>query len=210
MNKLTSQKKSNQLKDLGYKREDLKDWEFGKVKVFLLAGRISAGKSTVANFLFDALHYEYPSAIIKIAGFADGVKEVATQAFGWDGIKDEKGRRLLQVVGTDAGRAYNNNIWAEKAFKDNIFGTSFPPNILIFDDWRFPNEYTVWLDKPMIENVYKIRVFRDEEVISDHLSEKSLPSLITEPDYYDYRFDNNIEKNQILYKVREMLGVLEV
>lgn len=186
------------------------DWELGKIKVFLLAGRIASGKSTVANYLFDALHYEYPSAIIKIAGFADGVKQVAREAFGWNGVKDEKGRRLLQVVGTEAGREYDNNIWANKAYRDNVTNAEIIPNILIFDDWRFPNEASVWTGKPEIGEVYKIRVFRDEEIISDHLSEKSLPVSNIVPDYYDYRFDNNCEENQILAKVREMLEELNV
>jgi len=184
------------------------DWELGKVKVFLLAGRISSGKSTVATELVKALHTEYPSAIIHVRGFADGVKSVAKIAFGWDGIKDAKGRRLLQVVGTDAGREYDPDIWVKKAYADFVSGLLIPPNILIFDDWRFPNEYSHWLTKQEVGEIYKIRIFRDEEVISDHLSEKALPISEITPDYYDYRFDNNETQNKILAKVREMLEEL--
>jgi len=169
-----------------------------------LAGRIEAGKSTVAKALGKALQVEYPTASIEIAGFADGVKYVARSAFGWDGKKDKKGRRLLQVVGTDAGREYDPDIWVRMAY-ELITCAVVPSNIYIFDDWRFQNEYTYWLDKPEIGEIYKIRVFSDREKISDHLSEKSLPISEVIPDYYDYRFDNNGEENQILTKVREML-----
>jgi len=180
------------------------DWELGRIKVFLIAGRIEAGKSTVALELEKQLQELFPKALIRISGFAHGVKKVATEAFGWDGKKDKKGRRLLQVVGTDAGRAYNPNIWAEMAYNDNVFDT-VPPNILIFDDWRFPNEYEIWTDKPLIEKIYRIRVFRDSEVISDHISEKALPISPRTPDYYDYRFDNNGTKEELPKKAWQML-----
>jgi len=190
-----------------YERTELKDWQLGKIKVFLLAGRIASGKSTVGNILAGVLQERYPQAIIKISGFAYGVKSVARDSFGWDGNKDDKGRRLLQVVGTEAGREYDNDIWAKKAYNDTV-GNIMPPNIVIFDDWRFPNEYTYWLDKPEIGEIYKIRVFRDEEIISDHLSEKALPISAVVPDYYDYRFDNNGEEESIEDKVRAMVKEL--
>ena len=198
---MASQKQFNQ-----QKQTKLLDWELGKIKIFLLSGRIEAGKSTVAKILVNALQTEYPTAIITVAGFADGIKHVAHLVFGWDGIKDAKGRKLLQVVGTDAGRKYDNDIWVRKAYKDKIKSPIIIPNIVIFDDWRFPNEYDFWIDKPEIEKIYKIRVFRDEEIISNHESEWSLPTQ-GHP-YYDYWFDNNGTKNQILPKVREMLEEL--
>jgi len=186
-----------------YERTELKDWELGKIKLFLLAGRIESGKSTVATELKKGLTTEFPNAVIEIGRFASGVKNVATEAFGWDGKKDAKGRRLLQVVGTDAGREYNPDIWVKRCYEEIQAG--FPPNIIIYDDWRFPNEYDYWLNKPEIGEVYKIRVFRDGEIVSDHLSEKALPISVTIPDYYDYRFDNNGAKNQILVEIRGML-----
>ena len=105
----------------------------------------------------------------------------------------------------EAGREYNPDIWVKLAYDNSVRGKIVPPNIIIFDDWRFPNEYEYWRDKPEIGKIYRIRVFRDEEIISDHLSEKSLPISNRIPDYYDYRFYNNGEKNQILGQVREML-----
>ena len=64
------------------------DWELGKIKLFLIAGRIASGKSTVATELKKGLTTEFPNAVIEIRRFASGVKNVATEAFGWDGKKD--------------------------------------------------------------------------------------------------------------------------
>jgi len=165
--------------------------------VYLLAGRMFSGKSTVAKQLQIELWRTNPFTEISICRFAAGVKQVAYDSFGWDGVKDEKGRRLLQVIGTECGRDYNNNIWADKAYTDN------KGDVLIFDDWRFPNEYEVWLDKPEVEKVYKIRVFSEREEVSGHASEISLPDGISP--YYDYIFDNNINLMKLTYAVYEMI-----
>ena len=42
---------------------------------------------------------------VLVAHYGDLVKYVCKTFFGWDGEKDEKGRTLLQKVGTDAIRA---------------------------------------------------------------------------------------------------------
>ena len=106
------------------------DWELGKIKLFLLTGRIASGKSTVARELKKALYTEYPDAIIRISGFAYGVKDIARRCFGWDGEKDVKGRRLLQVIGMEAGREYNPDIWVKLAYDNSVRGKIVPPNII--------------------------------------------------------------------------------
>lgn len=140
-----------------------------------------------------------------IDGFAHGVKQVAVESFGWDGVKDEKGRRLLQIVGTEAGRAYNKNIWAIRAYETNLLNVYPLPNFLIFDDWRYPNEYEVWLDKPEVNRIFTIRCFRKEEQYMNHASEVSLPDEI---EYYNYGFDNNCDMALIQPRVWVMLEKL--
>jgi len=171
--------------------------------IFLFGGRMFSGKSTVAYALQDILKPYSPhiNSVI-VASFADAVKKIAMEAFGWDGIKDKKGRRLLQVIGTEAGRAYNENIWAEKAYLNYLKNVKEKPNYLIFDDWRFPNEYEIWLDKPEVINIYKIRCFRKEQKYSNHASEISLP---ISPEYYDYVFNNNIPVSSVPSVVEDML-----
>lgn len=191
----------NQSEDVKYK-----DWDRGKIKIILISGRIASGKSTLGDSLVRVLSKTYPKYIIKRHSFGHYVKEVAKRAFGWDGKKDCKGRRLLQVVGTEAGREYDSDIWVRRAY--NNISNAFPPDIVIFDDWRFENEYTYFLNRKEIGDIYKIRTFRDEEVKSEHISEKSLPTL--RKDFYDYWFDNNCSIDEIDKFTKEMIEELKI
>lgn len=182
----------------------LKDWEHGKVTIFLLSGKIASGKSTVAEALAEVLEEKYSHLLTLVMSFGFYVKDVAYSCFGWDGEKDEKGRRLLQVIGTETGRDYYNDIWVEKAYED--MQQMFPPNFVIFDDWRFENEYTYWKDKPEIGKVIKIRVHREKEITLDHISEKALPQ--SRPEFYDYYLDNNGTVEDLKDLVREMVEEL--
>lgn len=89
-----------------------------------LAGKAGAGKSTTAAAMLEALGRPYC-----IQSFASPVREIAL-AMGWDGVKDEKGRKLLVAVGM-AGRAYGADTWIKQL--------DFTKRCVI-DDVRFPNE----------------------------------------------------------------------
>jgi len=71
--------------------------------------------------------------------FAYALKKIATDCFDWDGEKDDKGRRLLQVLGTEAGREYNDNIWLDK-MREQIEKNVGYANYWLIPDTRFPNE----------------------------------------------------------------------
>jgi len=179
------------------------DWEHGKVTIFLISGKVEAGKSATAEALAKVMDEKDTPLLTQVMSFGFYVKDVAYSSFGWDGEKDAKGRRLLQVIGTEAGREYDYNMWVKQAYED-LLGM-FPPNVVIFDDWRFENEYRYFLDKPEIGKVFKIRVFRDTEKTFDHISEKSLPQSEITPDFYDYRIDNNGTVEDLKDTVREMV-----
>ena len=66
--------------------------------------------------------------------FADKLKSLAFY-FGWDGCKDEKGRKLLQDLGM-AARAYNDDFWIIQAFRTAL--ENWHPNV--YTDVRFQNE----------------------------------------------------------------------
>lgn len=53
---------------------------------------------------------------------------------GWDGLKDDRGRKLLQNLGTHTLRAYDPDYWINRLDLD-----SFPGAVYV-DDARFPNE----------------------------------------------------------------------
>ena len=90
-----------------------------------------AGKSTVAKALAEALYGE-------IISLASPIKEIAYQ-MGWDGNKDEKGRRLLQTLGTECGRnCIGKDVWVNKWLEKALASDK---DVVICDDLRFQTEY---------------------------------------------------------------------
>lgn len=109
-----------------------------------------SGKSHVADTLFHRSKLGVEGGIIP---FAKPLKSLARDFFGWDGQKDERGRKLLQVLGTEVGREYGGwDFWIKKwkleieKFQEEIF-SKIPKNwqphthlLIIVDDVRFSNE----------------------------------------------------------------------
>jgi len=76
----------------------------------------------------------------KVVPFAKPVKDFAFQ-LGWDGKKDQKGRRLLQLIGTECGReCINKDIWIKHWSKTVKQYFNDGMKIIIADDVRFDNE----------------------------------------------------------------------
>ena len=100
--------------------------------IIAFGGAMTAGKTYAASYV--AQHVYNPT----IAAFADEVKSIAMCSFGWDGQKDERGRRLLQVIGTEAGREYNPDIWVNKL--ERTVKPLMSDHTIIIHDCRFPNE----------------------------------------------------------------------
>ena len=89
--------------------------------------------------------------------FANRIKFIAETEYMWDGVKDDKGRFLLQRLG-ETGRQYNLNIWANKV-KWEIETECNPDDIFIIDDWRYVNEAEVFENDDRY-NVIKINIVR--------------------------------------------------
>jgi hypothetical protein len=102
-----------------------------------ITGPAGAGKSTLAGILYDLCRQAGLPA--HRDAFAWDIKLIARDAFGWDQKKDEPGRRLLQAIGTEAGRAYDPDIWIRRL--DRRLRHPGPPiDITIIEDVRFTNE----------------------------------------------------------------------
>lgn len=95
-----------------------------------LSGLSGSGKTTIAKIISNNYGLE-------LLSFAWPVKNIAMHEFGWDGQKDDRGRRLLQVLGTDAGRIYDDGIWVRKMIHHIRYCDI---NKWIIDDVRFDNE----------------------------------------------------------------------
>ena len=120
---------------------------------------------------------------VLLAHYADLLKYICKQFFGWNGKKDEDGRTLLQHVGTDVIRKQMPSYWVD--FISDIL-RFFPDewDYVIIPDTRFPNE----IDRLRINGfpVTHIRVIRPNfetqltEEQQNHPSETALDHI--EPD----------------------------
>lgn len=107
------------------------------MKVILVSGKAQHGKDTFAELLRKSLENDGKSVLL--THYADLLKYICKHYFGWDGQKDDKGRWLLQYVGTDVIRKQNPTMWVDfvvmmlKYFHENW-------EYVIIPDCRFPNE----------------------------------------------------------------------
>ena len=157
--------------------------------IILLSGHARAGKDTVA----DILEKNYGAQVF---AFADSIKDIARK-MGWDGKKDERGRKLLQTLGTEVGRAYNENVWvnmciAEMKQMQVLHNFTGFPKLFVVSDCRFPNE--IERVKQEFSNVFAVRIHRNTEEHMSHSSETALD---------DYEFDEEIFNNGSLESLRD-------
>lgn len=161
-------------------------------KIILICGKAGAGKNTVGDVISRITHgTQY--------AFADCVKDIARE-MGWDDEKDEKGRRLLQEIGT-AGRNYYKDVWVDKVISKIHFQSSFISPVTIITDWRYINE--VEKIKKAFPDVITIRVIGREYdlgVNADHESEHGLDGVMT-----DYVLSNDEPLSLLEESVRYIL-----
>lgn len=121
--------------DFDYKFEtmfnDLKA-NVGRPPIVAIHGLAGSGKSTVASYLARKI----PLAIV--IPLALPVKNLAA-SMGWRGQKDEKGRKLLQMLGTELVKDLIDpmhwmKLWTYSAHANR------EAKIIICDDLRFPDE----------------------------------------------------------------------
>ena len=97
-----------------------------------LTGRMGSGKDAVAAHLVE--HHDFTRF-----AFADILKELARD-IGWDGAKDEKGRRLLQDLGHGVRQHLGDDSWV-KALDRAIWRVCNPyTSRIAVSDVRYPNE----------------------------------------------------------------------
>lgn len=152
-----------------------------------IIGKARHGKDSFASYLKEALEKENKGEILVIR-YADYLKFVLEKYFDWDGKKDEKGRSLLQHIGTDVCRKNNPNIWVEVVM-DLVKGLGNKFSYILIPDTRFPNEIDEWYDNEF--KVITIRVVRENEdgsFYDNGLTEeqKNHPSETSLDDYVPY------------------------
>lgn len=107
------------------------------MKVCCISAKARHGKDTAAAMMAEYL--EEKGNKVLITHFADLLKYICKQFFGWNGEKDVKGRTLLQYVGTDVVGAQKPGYWAD--FLTNflkMFEKEW--DFVIIPDCRYPIE----------------------------------------------------------------------
>lgn len=151
------------------------------MKIICISGHAGAGKDTLASILKEKL--EKQEQRVLIIHQADLLKFLCRLLFEWDGQKDERGRSLLQYVGTDVVRRKRPDFWVN-FLRDvfDLFGDNW--DYALIPDCRFPNEISRLRDAgyPTIH----VRVERDvssslTDAQKTHPSETALDDVL--PDY---------------------------
>ena len=145
------------------------------MRVICISGKAQNGKDTFCNMLEYNLR-QREKKVLKIH-YADLLKYLCREYFGWDGQKDEEGRTLLQHVGTDVVRAQCPDYWVDFVAKFvSLFKDEW--DYVIIPDTRFPNEIEKWVEYDI--PVTHIRVVRDgytsplNKIQQQHPSETAL------------------------------------
>ena len=102
-----------------------------------IGGEAMSGKDTTAVILKHVL--EDRGYKVLITHYADLLKFICRNYFGWNGEKDEYGRSLLQRIGTDCVRKKNPDFWVD--FILEVIGFFEGEwDYVILPDARFQNE----------------------------------------------------------------------
>ena len=158
-----------------------------------LVGRAGLGKNTVAEQLILASGLEG-----RVISFAGSLKRFAW-ALGWNGKKDEKGRRLLQLLGTELGReCIDEDIWVDKWEVERNQMKRGGVVLFVSADVRFQNE----VDHIRGLGGCIVRITGRETSLNENLA--SHPSENVEELPCDMEFDNSGSLEELPERVEEL------
>jgi len=127
------------------------------MKIILITAKAQHGKDTTASIIKSQLESIGKKALI--CHYADLLKYICRTFFDWDGQKDDKGRSILQYVGTDNIRQQNKDYWV-KFIADFLRMFYNEWDYVLIPDTRFPNEIEYMGDCFNDGDVHTIRVER--------------------------------------------------
>lgn len=172
------------------------------MKVICISGKAQHGKTTTAVMMKSKL--EKSGNKVLITSYAGLVKYICKAFFDWDGKKDEKGRALLQFVGTDVVRAQDPNYWVN-FIADMLTFFEDEWDYVILDDCRFLNEIEELASRGF--KVTHVRVVRDNfdspltEKAQRHMSETALDNILP-----DVKIMNVGTLSELRETIEEVLG----
>lgn len=147
-----------------------------------ISGKARHGKTTFADYLWLNLHsFGYKAQILY---FADGVKEEAKR-LGWDGVKDDNGRALLQVIGDMYRNVYGKDYWIKQLER------KIQPDYhyVIIPDTRYFNEALYFRKRGMKQIVVRIERINPDGSKFDNGLAPAQKNHISEVDMDSFKFD---------------------
>lgn len=169
------------------------------MKVICISGKARHGKDVTGSFIKEELVSR--GYRVLVTHYSDLLKYICKTFFGWNGEKDDAGRKILQHVGTDVVRTLVPDFWVNFII-DILLMFSGEWDFVVIPDCRFPNEIER-LRSFGIDSVL-VRVIRSNfdnglsEEAKNHISETAL-------DNYNYDY---VLMNTDLDELRRAVGVL--
>ena len=173
------------------------------MKILTISGKAQNGKDYTASLLKDKLEDRGYSVLI--THYADLLKYICKQFFGWDGSKDEYGRALLQKVGTEGVRRFNPDYWVDFVIDILHF---FPDewDYVIIPDARFPNEIDKVKSEFSCRTIHVVRPGFTNNLTEEqrqHSSETSLDNY-----YFDYELVNDGTPEGMAKNIQNLIEIL--
>lgn len=172
-----------------------------KVKVITISGYAQAGKDLSAQLIKEKMALRGKKVLI--LHYGDYLKFIAKEYFGWDGKKDEKGRTLLQWLGTDFVRNRYPTFWVDiicnfiKVFIDEY-------DYFCICDARFPNEISIMKQNFDTLAIHVTRLNFDNgltEEQKNHPSEKALDGYV-----FDYEVVSETGKDNLSVEIDKLIA----
>lgn len=163
------------------------------------AGKARYGKTTAADAIKPWLIEQ--GYKVDIQPLAKIMKEQAMNV-GWDGKKDEKGRRLLQEISWPVKHYHGEHIYAKWALEA---AENKDLDIMLIDDVRMMaevNYYTECKANGRIEDFILVRIERPN-FVSDLTPEQLADCSETQLD--NYHFDNVIQNDGTIEELAEKI-----
>lgn len=126
-----------------------------KPTIISLSGKAQHGKDSSVNIIQNK--FEAIGKKCLHIGYGDYVKFICSKYYDWDGNKDEKGRQILQQIGTNKIRTQNPDFWVD-AVINFVDAVKSDYDYVLISDSRFENEINRW--KQRIYDIITIHVFR--------------------------------------------------
>lgn len=161
------------------------------MRIILISGSARFGKDSTAFMMKELLEKQKKKVLI--IHYADNLKLFAKNYFGWSGQKDQKGRELLQWLGTDVIRKNYEDTWVDMVVA-LLKGIKTLYDYIIIPDVRFPNEIDRMRDNFDCITVRVIRPNFDNGLTEEQRKHPSETALDNYPMEYELINDGDLEK----------------